>query len=211
MPEPSGFYYPNRIARGFFVAMEEVMGKQGAKSVLVSAQLGELINDYPPDNLNRQFDFADLSAINLALETQYGNRGGLGFALGIGRATFNNSLKSFGAMRGVAHPAFRALSLSKQIDFALRGLASIFTNFSDQETEVEQDNEGYLVRVETSPFSWGRQTDRPVCHTLTGIIQESLSYATQGHTCFVRETECRASGADDCVFRVKIIRKASGH
>lgn len=209
MPESSGFYYPNRIARSFFVAMDEVLGTQGSNSVLEAAGLNGYINNYPPDNMDMQFDFADLAAMNIGLEHLYGTRGGLGFAMSIGQVAFSNGLRQFGAMRGIAHPAFKSLPLDKQIDFGLRGLASIFTNFSDQETEIEADGSDYLVRVDTSPFAWGRQSERPVCHTLAGLIQESLKYTTSEHTCFVRETECRASGAEQCVFKIKIMNKVS--
>lgn len=209
MPESSGFYYPNRIARSFFVAMDEVMGRQGAQNVLEAAGLDTYINNYPPDNMDMQFDFADLAAINIGLEHLYGTRGGLGFAMSIGQFAFSNGLQHFGVMRGVGHPAFKSLPLEKQIEFGLRGLASVFTNFSDQETEIEADGDDYLVRVETSPFAWGRQSDRPVCHTLTGLIQESLKYTTAEHTCFVRETDCRAMGVEHCIFKVKIINKVT--
>ena len=209
MPESSGFYYPNRIARSFFVAMDEVMGRQGAQNVLQAAGLDEYVNNYPPNNMERQFDFADLAAMNIGLEELYGTRGGLGFAMSIGQLAFSNSLQRFGVMRGIEHPAFKSLSLDKQVEFGLRGLASIFSNFTDQETEIETDNHEHLVRVEMSPFAWGRQSDRPVCHTLTGLIQESLKYTTKGHAGFVRETECRATGADYCVFRVKIMNQTN--
>ncbi len=209
MPESSGFYYPNRIARSFFVAMDEVLGAQGMKSVLEAANLDGYINNYPPDNMDLQFDFADLAAINIGLEHLYGTRGGLGFAMSIGQIAFLKGLRRFGAMRGIAHPAFKSLPLDKQFDFGLRGLASVFNNFSDQETEIEVDGDGYIVRVDTSPFAWGRQSDRPVCHTLVGLIQESLKYINSDYTCFVRETECRATGAEQCVFKVKIMNKAA--
>ena len=209
VPEPSGFYYPNRIARAFFVALDRVMGKQGTQNVLEVAHLDEYINNYPPDNMELQFDFANLAAINIGLEHLYGTRGGLGFAMSIGQMAFSNGLRQFGVMRGVRHPAFKSLPLDKQIDIGLRGLASIFTNFSDQETEIEPEGNDYLVRVETSPFAWGRQSGRPVCHTLTGLIQESLRHTTNGQTCFVRETECRATGSTHCVFRVKIINRVA--
>lgn len=208
MPEPSGFYYPNRIARGIFVAMEDVMGRHGLSALLHSAQMDEYINQPPPDNLVKQFDFANLSAMNEALEEIYGARGGLGFALRIGRASFSKGLKSFGAMRGINDPAFRALPLNMQIEISLRGLASVFTNFTDQETEIETVDDGYLIHVENSPFAWARQSDKPVCHALAGIFLESLSYATDGYLFFVREVECRACGADECIFKVN--QKAIG-
>jgi len=111
VPESSGFYYPNRIARSFFVAMDEVLGAQGVKSVLEAANLDGYINNYPPDNMDLQFDFANLAAINIGLEHLYGTRGGLGFAMSIGQIAFSNGLRHFGAMRGIAHPAFKSLPL----------------------------------------------------------------------------------------------------
>ena len=42
----SGFYYPNRIARIFLLAMEEIMGKNGLNAVLNMAKLSHLIGYY---------------------------------------------------------------------------------------------------------------------------------------------------------------------
>ncbi|MCS6964762.1 MAG: hypothetical protein NZM16_12045, partial [Thermoflexus sp.] len=65
--QKSGLYYPNKIARIFLEALEEVMGKNGLNAVLHLARLPHLIDNYPPDNLERGFDFADFTAINQAL------------------------------------------------------------------------------------------------------------------------------------------------
>jgi hypothetical protein len=205
VPESSGFYYPNRIARAFFMAMDEVMGSDNTRSVLKAADLGDYIDNYPPDDMERQFDFANLAAINNGLESRFGLRGGLGMAMSIGRVAFSSGLQTFGVMRGVRHPAFQALPLEKQLDLGLNGLASIFTNFSDQETEIEANEGEYFIHVHNSPFAWGQQHDRPVCHTLTGLLQEALNYTTNGQPTFVRETQCTAMGADMCVFRVKVM------
>lgn len=209
MPESSGFYYPNRIARAFFMAMDEVMGTESTHSVLQAADLDDYIDNYPPDNMEKQFDFANLAAINMGLESLYGLRGGLGMAMSIGRVAFSGGLQTFGAMRGVRHPAFQSLPIQKQLDLGLHGLASIFTNFSDQETEIEAQEGEYLIHVHNSPFAWGMQHDRPVCHTLTGLLQESMNYTTNGKPTFVREVECSAMGADHCVFRVKVLGMSS--
>ena len=54
----SGLYYPNKIARLALTALEEVMGKNGLNAILNLAGLTYLIDHYPPDNLDRKFDFA---------------------------------------------------------------------------------------------------------------------------------------------------------
>lgn len=202
MLEPSGLYYPNRIANAFFLAMEDVMGKHGLSALLGLADLEGYISSPPPDNLERQFDFAAMAALNQALEEMYGERGGRGMALRIGRASFAQGIKRFGAMKGINDPAFQALPLGHRIQLGVQALASIFTNFSDQVTLVQDDKNAYILTVEVSPMSWNRSADRPVCHALVGIIQECLRWASNGYEFYVQETVCRASGGDHCAFRI---------
>jgi hypothetical protein len=200
--EPSGLYYPNRIARLFFLAMEEVMGKSGLEALLKSASLETYIQHPPMDNLARQFDFAYMAAINETLEEMYGTKGGRGMALGVGRACFRLGLKDFGAMAGVNDPAFQSLPLPNKTLLALKALASIFTHFSDQVSTVVDAGESYHFIVDVSPMAWGRVADRPVCHALSGIIQESLRWGTKGYEFHVQEIACRATGSDQCIFKI---------
>lgn len=202
MLEPSGLYYPNRIARLFFTAMEDVMGKSAFNALLSLAGLESYVNQPPPDTLARQFDFAYMAAICEALEDIYGARGGRGMALRIGRATFARGLKAFGAMGGMSDPAFQALPLDTRTQLGLQALAAVFTNFSDQRTAINEEADYYFVTTDTSPMAWGRTTGKPVCHALTGIIQEGLRWASDGYEYVVQETMCRAAGDSQCVFRV---------
>lgn len=202
MLEPSGLYYPNRIAGLFFLAMEDVMGKGGLNALLSLSELQAYIDQPPPNNLARQFDFAYLSALNQSMEEMYGARGGRGMALRIGRACFARGMKSFGAMAGMTDPAFVALPLQTRARMGLDALAAIFTNFSDQQSSVSEFSDYYEFITETSPMAWGRSSDKPVCHALTGIIQESLRWASDGYEYHVQEVSCRAAGDERCIFRV---------
>jgi predicted hydrocarbon binding protein len=200
--EPSGLYYPNRIARYFFQAMEDVMGQNGLNVVLSLAGLENHIGRLPPDNLAIQFDFAYMAAIQQAFEEMYGERGGRGIALRIGRACFSQGMKNFGAMAGMNNPAFRALPQEDRCRIGLRALAEIFSKFSDQKSEFSEDERGYRFTVQVSPMAWGRTTDKPVCHLLAGILQECLRWASNGYEYYVIETTCHACGAESCVFTV---------
>lgn len=202
MLEPSGLYYPNRIARVLLIAMEDVMGKAGLNAVLSLAELDGFIEHYPPDNLARQFDFAYLASLSQALEEMYGARGGRGMALRIGRASFAAGIKTFGAMAGMADPAFQALPLERRTQLGIEALAAIFTNFSDQHTYINETDTHYEFITEYSPFAWGRMTDKPVCNALLGIIQETLRWASNGFEYHVQETTCRAVGDEVCTFRI---------
>lgn len=202
MLEPSGLYYPNRIALSFFSAMEDVMGKNGLNALLSLAGLEMYIDHPPPDTLSKQFDFAYMAALNQALEDMYGARGGRGMALRIGRATFGQGMKSFGVLAGMGDPAFRALPLNSRVRLGLDALAAVFTNFTDQETSVQDTEDAYEFIVEISPMAWGRTADRPVCHALVGIVQEALRWASNGYEYHVQETACRATGNEACTLRV---------
>lgn len=202
MAETSGLYYPNRIARYFFEAMEDVMGQSGLNMVLSLAKQDIYIDHYPPDNLAAQFDFASMAAIQIALEEIYGVRGGRGMALRIGRACFSQGMRSFGALTGINDPAFRSLPRDERGELGLAALADIFTKFSDQRSSLQVDETVYRFTVDNSPMAWGRMGDKPVCHALVGILQECLRWSSNGHEYIVHETACRACGGEACVFTI---------
>lgn len=200
MIEPSGLYYPNRLARIFLLAMEDVMGRNGLNAVLDEAGLHRYIDHLPPDTLDRQFDFADMAALSAGLETLYGPRGGRGLALRVGRACFVHGMKTFGALAGVNDPAFKALPQESRTLIGLQALAAIFSTFSDQQSHVEEGRETYTFYVDISPMCWGRNSDKPVCHALAGMLQECLRWSSGGFEFHVQERACHAMGEQDCVF-----------
>jgi hypothetical protein len=196
----SGLYYPNKIARIAILAYEEVMGKNGLNAILNLAGLPHLINNYPPDNLERQFDFADFSAIQGALEEMYGPRGGRGLALRAGRATFDAALRNFGALAGVGDLAFKVLPLHAKLRIGLPAMARIFTQTSDQLSTVEEKDDHFVYIIHRCPVCWGRQTDKPACFIATGLLQEGLKWVSGGHEFRVTQTTAKSVGDETCNF-----------
>lgn len=194
--EKSGLYYPNRIVRIVMQAMEEVMGSNGLNAVLHLAGLREYIGHLPPDNLNKEFDFADFTALQIALEEMYGLRGGRGLALRAGRVAFSDGLRSFGALAGVGDLAFQVLPLSAKLRLGLPALASIFTQFSDQVSNVHEENDHYIYTLERCPMCWRRRAGQPVCFMGQGLLQEGLRWVSGGRTFRVTMTTCMATGDD---------------
>jgi hypothetical protein len=198
----AGLYLPNRIARYFFVAMDDVMGHAAFKTLLKQAGLLDYINQLPPDNLAKEFDFASMTALNIALEDSYGIRGGRGMTLRVGRASFSLGLRTFGAMAGMSDPAFRALPRDECCWIGLKALANIYNTFSDQHCEVEQTADSFQFIVDHSATAWGRKSEKPVCHALAGIVQECMRWSSNGHEYYVYETACTACGDPRCVFTI---------
>ena len=195
-PEKSGFYYPNKFARITIEALEEVMGKNGLNAILHLAGLSELINNYPPDNLEKEFDFAYFTALCVALEEMYGPRGGRGLALRAGRATFADALRGFGALAGVGDLAFKVLPLTAKLRIGLPAMANIFTQFSDQISNVHDEGDKYVYTLERCPMCWNRKADRPVCYVGQGLLQEGLRWVSGGHEFKVEISTCISKGDD---------------
>lgn len=195
-PEKSGFHYPNKFARITIEALEEVMGKNGLNAILHLADLSEYINNYPPDNLEKEFDFAYFTALCTALEEMYGPRGGRGLALRAGRATFADALRGFGALAGVGDLAFKVLPLSAKLKIGLPAMANIFTQFSDQVSNVKEEADKYIYTLERCPMCWNRKADRPVCYVGQGLLQEGLRWVSGGHEFKVDLATCIAKGDD---------------
>ncbi len=191
----NSLYYPNRFVAYLLNAMVEVMGQHGLDETLALANITET----PPDDLTREFPFERIAALNAALDDMYGQRGGRGMALRAGRAWFAQGMKSFGALSGIGDPAFRRLSLDDRVRLALQAQAEVFTRFSDQYSHLEVDSDSYRFIVEASPFAWGLQSEKPVCHPLVGLLQECARWASNGRDYTVREAHCIASGDPACI------------
>ncbi len=196
----AGLYYPNKIARLALIALEEVMGKNGLNAILNLAGLSFLIDNAPPDNLERQFDFADFSAINGALEEMYGPRGGRGLALRAGRAVFMEGLRNFGALAGAGDLAFRVLPLPAKLRIGLPAMAKIFTTTSDQLSTVEEFEDHFVYTIHRCPVCWGRKTEKPACFMATGLIQEGMKWVSGGREFRVNQSTCKAAGDEVCNF-----------
>lgn len=197
----SGYYYANKIVLIALNALEDVMGKNGVNAILNLAHLSHLIDNYPPNNLDRQFDFADFSAINLALEEMYGPRGGRGLALRAGRVAFADSLRNFGALAGVGDLAFKVLPLQTKMRIGIPVMAKIFSQISDQYSTVQEREHDFVYTIHRCPVCWGRHdSDKPVCFIAIGLLQGGLKWLSGGNEFRVNESKCVAMNDDVCEF-----------
>lgn len=200
----SGLYYPNKAGRIILESLTNVMGKNGLSAILNLAHLPVLIDNHPPDNLAREFDFSEVSAINQALEEMYGPRGGRGLALRAGRATFADVLRNFGALAGVGDLAFRVLPLQTKLRIGISAMARIFSQVSDQESTVHEIETDYVYTIHRCPVCWGRSgLDKPVCYIAVGLLQEGLKWVSGGNEFRVTETKCISMGDIVCEFLIQ--------
>jgi predicted hydrocarbon binding protein len=200
----AGLYYPSKFGMIMIKALEDVMGKNGINAILNLAGLSNYVDNYPADNLEKTFDFADVASINVALEEMYGPRGGRGLALRAGRATFADGLKSFGALAGVGDLAFKVLPLQAKLRIGIPAMAKIFSQVSDQYSTVEERENEFVYTIHKCPVCWGRAgVDKPVCFIAVGLLQEGLKWVSGGNEFRVNESKCVALGEEICEFIIQ--------
>lgn len=194
------YYYPNKMVRIVLLAMEEVMGRNGVNAVLNLAALRHLVNNFPPNNFDRQVSFTDIGNLMHALDEMYGPRGGRGLALRAGRACFKYGIKEFGPVLGIADLAFRLLPLNMKMKAGAEVFADTFNRFSDQVVRLTEEDDRFIWQNTRCPMCWGRHTDVPCCHLAVGILQEALYWVSGGKNFDVTQTTCVASGDEVCTF-----------
>ncbi len=200
--ERNRYFYANLIARIYLQAMEEVMGKNGLNAILNMAKLSNLIDNFPPANWDKEFDFVHYAALNQALEDMYGPRGGRGLALRAGRASFARGLQGFGALHNMGDLALKMVPLSMKLKMGLPAMAKVFSQVSDQNSRVEEQKGNYVYVIERCPVCWGRKSNRAICHAAVGLLQEGLRWVSGGKEFRVEEVSCVATGDATCDFLV---------
>jgi predicted hydrocarbon binding protein len=199
----SGLYNTNNFGRIALLSYQEVLGKGGLNSLLHLAGLGDRIDNFPPANMDRGFDFADYTAVLVALEEIYGVRGGRGLALRAGRATFKDIIDNYGELAGVMDFAFKILPLNLKIRVGLNKAAKTFSDVSDQLTSVQEETDSFTWTVHKCPSCWSRHdSDKPVCYVTVGFLQAALNWVSNGREFSIHETKCCAVGDATCEFTI---------
>lgn len=194
----SEYFYPQSMGRIILLAMEEVLGREGIRSILKLASLASYIDRYPDARSDKAFSFGTVSRLVESLEQAYGPQGGRGTALRVGRACFQYGLREYGLQLGVTEIAYRLLPLPTKLRVGARSFAELFNKQTDQRVRVEDKDGKLFWHIERCPVCWERHTNEPVCHLAVGLLQESLYWISGGKLFNVEETTCIACGDDAC-------------
>ena len=72
----------------------------------------------------------------------------------------------------------------------------IFSQFSDQISNVHEEEEYFVYTLERCPMCWKRKSDRPVCYGGLGIVKAGLHWVSGGLEFRVDMATCLAQGDD---------------
>ncbi len=192
------YFYPQSMGRIILLAMEEVLGHEGIRSILRLASLTSYLDQYPAARADKTFSFGTVSHLIESMEQAYGPQGGRGTALRVGRSCFQYGLREYGLQLGVTEMAYRLLPLPTKLRAGAHSFADLFNKQTDQRVRVEDKSGKLYWHIERCPVCWERHTPEPVCHLAVGLLQESLYWISGGKLFNVEEMTCIACGDDAC-------------
>lgn len=198
----SGLFYPNKMARIYILSIQETIGAEAMRAVLAQAEVPQDFNP-PPNNFAQEFDFAYFAGIGTALERMYGPRGERGLTIHAGRASFAKGLAEYGPITGTRELAFKMIKLEAKLRILFKAMAESYARFSDQQTTTEEADDHFIFRIHACPRCWNRKSDKPICYSAIGILEEGCSWVSSGQKFLVEEVDCIAAGAEACVFYIQ--------
>jgi predicted hydrocarbon binding protein len=196
------YFYPERMGRIILLAMEEVIGREGVRSILDLASIPPYTEENPAARSEKNFPFESVTRLQESLEQVYGPQGGRGTAVRIGRACFQYGLREYGSLLGITETAFRLLPLSIKIHAGARSFAELFNTQTDQRVRLEEQEGKLYWIIERCPLCWERKAAEPVCHLAVGLLQEALYWLSGGKIFNVEEIACLARGDPVCTILI---------
>ncbi|NDJ53633.1 MAG: 4-vinyl reductase [Chloroflexi bacterium] len=197
------YYYPNKWSRVVLTSAEEIMGDKGVTALLNMAGKPELIDNYPPDNMKKEFSFEDFSQLQQAMWDMYGKRGARVFATRAGEQSFKDGVSQFRSVASAAQVAMKVGTLEGKIKLGLEFFQKFFNTVSDQVVEVKEDDKHWMWIIKRCPICWGRKSDEPVCYLAVGVLQGALGWVAEGKKFRIMPVECIAKGDPAGVIKIE--------
>jgi predicted hydrocarbon binding protein len=194
------YFYPNIWGRSILTSANDILGDNGVNALLNLAGLQEYIDNYPPDNIKKEFPFSHVARIQQALYDMYGPRGARVFATRGGEQTFQHSLAKYDKVQRAAQAAMRVGSTEMRNRVGLQFFSKFFNTVSDQVIRIEDDENYWYWIIERCPMCWGRTASEPVCHLGVGVLNAASTWATGGVKFRLQEIKCKAQGDENCVY-----------
>ena len=202
------YFCANRFVRYFLESLERILLVDNLKIVLEHAHLSHLVDNYPPNNKIKAFDFAHFAMLMISLEAFAGEESGRDIARRAGHHIMTTYAQDFGdVINSFNSASFQILSLQAKLKIGIPAFVNLHTDSLFYEaTLYHPDVNNIMITTERSPVCWGRYatSDHSVCALTVGIIEGGLIHITKGLEFEVVEEMCQARGDDLCRFKINI-------
>jgi predicted hydrocarbon binding protein len=193
----------NKAFRVNLLALEEVAGENGLKSVLNFSGLAKYIGNFPPNDATKNgTHISDVTKLAVAIEEIYGKQGARAILFHVGTMNAKWGLEENPDVAEGARSAMASMSEHDRAKTILTFAADAVAKQFDTETWVEEDGDDILVKDRSASYCFDRTSDTPVCHPINGFWAGLVDWAVGNKEWKARETECMAMGAPHCTCRI---------
>jgi predicted hydrocarbon binding protein len=198
---------PNNYMRWALEAIEEVAGKNGLSIILREAGLEQFADDFPPDD--EAFDgltVAQYVDLNAAVLNFFG-RASKSMVVRVGHVSARRAIDRQAKLFNIAALlGLKLMPLNVKLKLGLGQMQDGFRKMwaahgQEMISRVEETDDAWLFIRETCPECAGKVSDEPMCWLFVGSLREATKWLT-GKELEIVETECRATGAPACVWRI---------
>ncbi len=195
---------PNSLIYVTLITIDDLIGVNGRNSILNISGLSKFRDNPPPNNAEIESNAVDFSAIVKGTIDVIGMSGAKAIMRNSGRRGFQFVVEKSPELFGLVGIELKKLGSDDERIMAINSAISYETNriFGEGHQEFKKTDDGYEIRI--NRCSWCHAihgTSAPVCFAEEGFDDEAVFWAT-GKRHKVVETECRAMGADACVFTI---------
>jgi predicted hydrocarbon binding protein len=206
----SGLYFPNELVRITLQSLEEVVGSSGMKSLYNLSGSPELFSQLPPQDMQKEFDFADFSVLFSTLGTLFGKHGARSLTLRAGKSAMREGYKAYGSQVTEVSP-FTSLSNVEELITGFHRFITFLNSISDLKLSMIelQDAAGIEIIIQNCPVCWGQTVSEPICSFFEGMLVYAAEIYSRTTDFIVTETICTAAGGDGCHFSIRLPEKAA--
>jgi len=194
--------------RWALLAAEEVVGKQGLQVLLRERGLDRFIDNYPPEllKISGTITLGEYAELCAGLLTFFG-RAGKSMVIRSGRLTSKYAIEKQSAVyNAAAKTAAKLMPPAMQVKVVLDSMANGYNKLyaeNGQELHFSVEDRGdkwAFISVEC-PLCAGKESDTAMCWGRIGTLKEGILWLS-GKEFDVEEVECRALGANACVWEI---------
>lgn len=186
--------------------LENIIGRNGLKSILNHSRLQHYIDNFPPDNDELAIPLEDIHSLHFSLLELFGKKGVRSLQLRIGQEICRIGIERRSGIVRALKIGSKLLPESQRMRLALEKYieqAEIRQPASNGASRFLLDEHDDFFELTDRDYHMGQglQSETPVCNDIVGTLSYLLNWVT-GHSHEVEEIKCRAMGFPADVFRI---------
>lgn len=200
---PEDITMTNIAFRTILVGVEEIIGKNGLKTILNMAGLSQYIDNLPPSNLEKgTAKISDCSKYENAIREIFGDKGSKAILFNVGTAQAMAGIEENKELVEATLKAFEGMDNVERIRIVLNTAAAEASEQIGTEIVVTEDGDDFLYEEKQCSHCFGMKTTEPICHIISGFVYALVKIATGKGDYEVTQIKCAGMGDESCIIRV---------